>query len=187
MLIGRSAMRLYWHRRFRRIHVIGQIRERFATDRSEAVRLLHEGRIAPDSETFAMLYRLSSTLVRRSQNYPTYSRGYLRAVTRTGFTANSANMSRLHKEMQESDVGVKRVWIKFVQDIHFMIEHTVLPIRVLMWFENKFGVVTPLLVWLGKIVEKQLEKRNGASTLITAMDVMRTGNVAAGWGRREAA
>jgi hypothetical protein len=110
-----------WRRRFAALERRQKLRERFAATRRDAVRLVSEGQLKPDSVSFGALYSLSSVLVRRSHNYDHFSNEVIRGLAKGGFSDDSPVLKGLEAEQHSWTPDVKEAYLTFSRSLFDMV------------------------------------------------------------------
>lgn len=186
IVVAGVGLRVYWRVYFDRIRRTQDLRERFAASRRAAIQLLDSGQVAPDSETFVLLYLVSSRLVRRSAHYRNFSKDIILSMARSEFRSESASIQQLHSEMSSWTSDVRETWDVFLDNMNFMVVTSMWELRLALKLEKMFGI-SRFIRLLAKFAEWLARKMDGGSgRLPTGIDVLRTSRRTREWARHSA-
>jgi len=127
----------YWRRQLDAALVIDELRDSFAQSRRDAVRLLSTKQLEPDSATFAFLYMVSSSLVRRTHAYPEFARFVIRRMAEPDYGPGSELIRRMEFEMRSWTPDVREAFNELNRTIRRLTGENYSPARVARWLERK--------------------------------------------------
>lgn len=136
LLCARGISRRYWRRQLDEALVIHQFRDSFAQTRRNAVRLLSTNQLEPESATFAFLYMVSSSLVRRTHAYPEFARFVIRRMAEPDYGPGSELIQRMEFEMRSWTPDVREAFNDLNRTIRRLIFENYAPMRVARWLER---------------------------------------------------
>jgi len=179
LILVRVAAGIYWNRRLRQVELAGEIRNELADVRRRAVRLLADGELKPDSQTFFFLYIMPSFLVRRAHAYPRVAHELFRGVEKADFRRGSQRLNAVRVEAYSWSPEVQQLWLDLVERVDRMARTFVWEIAALSWLERNILRIP----WMRAIVASayRWRARRDGRAHSASLELHHTSRETAGW------